>query len=94
MGGDDGRVAVRVMDWITRYSEAGEVTRLSCEWVPLSWPLPTDRAERRRVLDAACLSLWGGREWTRPRRKKAARMPPSWKAAVLGSMLDRRERAA
>lgn len=85
---------MRLMDWITRYADAGEVTRLSCEWVAVSYPLPTDRHEAKALLDAACLALWGGREWTRPRRRKAARMPPSWKAAVLGSMLDRRERAA
>ena len=59
--------------------------------VDLSYPLPTDRREAKAILDAACLALWGGREWEKPRRKRAP-MPPSWKAAVFGSMLDARER--
>lgn len=62
--------------------------------VTLDYPLPADRADARALLDAACLALWGGREWTKPRRKKAARMPASWKVSIAASMLDRRERAA
>lgn len=60
----------------------------------ISYPLPTDRHEAKALLDAACLALWGGLEWTKPRRKKAARMPQSWKDSVAACMFDRRERAA
>jgi hypothetical protein len=55
----------------------------------LDAPLPTDRAECKRVLDAACLALWGGTEWERPRRKRCE-MPASWRATIASGMRDKR----
>lgn len=84
---------MRPADWIAQY-EAGDVTRLSCAWVALSYPLPADRHEAKALLDAACLALWGGREWVRPRRRKAGRKPSSWEDGIAACMIERRERAA
>lgn len=57
--------------------------------VPMEYPLPTDRAEARAVLDAACLALWGGKAWA-PRAKKRCIMPESWRATIAAGMRDKR----
>lgn len=57
--------------------------------IELDAPLPTDRAECRRVLDAVCLQLWGGKAWA-PRAKKRCVMPESWRATIAAGMRDKR----
>lgn len=55
----------------------------------LSWPLPADRHEAKRALDAACLELWGGTEWSKPAKRRCV-MPESWRATIASGMRDKR----